>query len=151
MEKSLATLATSASKKLFQQIRRLFSDPLLMQLDERMMLVWRESYIRGAFAAQQRSTPMIVRSFNDNFEGRVDILGHSMNMDALVSCNAMEDGNMQKIPFGYVFTGSQRCVIATNGELGVEDMNGVKAIKMPYSMLAAHLDRGGMPAVEEFM
>jgi hypothetical protein len=35
--------------------------------------------------------------------------------------------------------------------LGVEDMNGVKAIKMPYSMLAAHLDRVGLPTVEEFI
>jgi hypothetical protein len=112
--------------------------------------VWAETYIRGAIALMGKQVPLSIRSYQDTCKNELGIISASASPDTLFSFD-ISQGIDKKNNFGAINAGSQKCVIATRQECTVEDRDGIRILKLPYSMLAAYLDRGETPDPGDFM
>jgi predicted AAA+ superfamily ATPase len=119
--------------------------------DKNVMGCWVECYIRGAFALLNSvGTPMVARTFHDSHNKEVDIVG-DVFCEVLIECAVKDNDKSEKdVHFDLAYTGREFCILTTKGRCAATEMNGIKVLKIPYWMLAAFLDRGEIPKIEDF-
>lgn len=150
MEKSMTPPNSSGLDELFNLIRqKLSSRPDGFLKDKKILGPWVECYLRGAFAMRgQVSLPLVTRSFRNIENEEVDITGSTSG--AMIEVSVMErDKIADDVHFQHFKKGNEPCILVTNKNFGLEEMNGVSVMKIPYPMLAAFLDKGKIPYEED--
>ena len=104
------------------------------------------AYLRGAYALRS-ATPMITSSFVTETQREIDIArGGLENILVEVAVKQVEKKE-KDVNFQLAYTGKEKCFLTTKSTIERVVWQGVPILRIPYHMLAAHLDRDELPGV----
>ena len=134
----------NVEKPVFRKLANLLKNRNSFLRDPNLMGNWVEAYLRGAYALLC-FTPMKTTSFQNETGREIDIArGFPKNLLIEVAIKT-EEKKEKDVNFHLAYTGNERCFLTTQNTLDKVVWNKVPICRIPYSMLAAFLDRGEIP------
>jgi len=128
----------------FVRLSRTLKDRNSFLTDPHLIGNWVEAYLRGSYALLG-ATPLKTMSFQDDEGKEIDIVrGFPENILIEVAVKT-EEKKAKDVNFHLAYTGVEKCFLTTKNTLEKVTWNGVPILRIPYSMLAAFLDRGEIP------
>ena len=122
--------------KLFQKVKYSAAD-------------WIENYLRGSFA-RRCPIPLRTTSFQ-NLHRRELGAWHEDFENLFIDFSLMnKEKTVDDLNFHLVYTGKETCILTTNKIFDKVIWNDIPICRIPYSMLAAYLDRGEVPKEDLF-
>ena len=107
---------------------------------------WVECYIRGSLALMYPHLPLRCKRFRDEMGREVDLVDDVQRVLIEVSVRK-RNKNEKEVNFHHFRKHGEPCILVTRKTLDIREMNGIPVLLIPYSMMAAFLDRGEHPTI----
>ena len=132
-------------KPLFIKLARIMRNRDIVSSDPHLLGNWVEAYLRGAYALRS-ATPMITSSFVTETQREIDIARGGLENILVEVAVKQEEKKEKDVNFQLAYTGKEKCFLTTKSTIERVVWQGVPILRIPYHMLAAHLDRDELPS-----